>query len=105
MGYWEGTDVRRDRGMSTQHTTQPLSDERLTTAETNVDATAQDMDALADVIAMPNVDAPSWYQRNSGALPKSDAGMADTHRRTQLPKPENDDSDPLMDRIRSIFKR
>ncbi len=91
--------------MSTQHTTQPLSDDRLETTDAPTDEYSLEVESLADVIEMPNADAPSFYQRNSGALPKSDAGMADTHRRTQLPRPENDDTEPLVDRIRSIFRR
>ena len=91
--------------MSTQHTTQPLSDDRLETTDAPRDEYTPEVESLADVIEMPNADAPSFYQRNSGALPKSDAGMADTHRRTQLPRPENDDTEPLVDRIRSIFRR
>ena len=105
MGEMEGADVRRDRGMSTQHTTQPLSDDRLETTDAPTDEMTVEVEPLADVIAMPNVDAPSWYQRNSGALPKSEEGMAETHRRNQLPKPENDDTEPLVDRLRSIFGR
>ena len=122
--------------MSTQHTTQPLSEDRYDVEEAALDveslvaaldvepvSASMDIEAfrgpveidmypqavetepLAEVVEIGDADAPSWYQRNSGALPKSEAGMADTHRRNHLPRPENDDSDGLMDRIRSVLGR
>lgn len=118
--------------MSTQHTTQPLSEDRYDVGEAAPDnhaleveslTSALDIDSfrgpveidtfpqavetepLAEVVEIGDADAPSWYQRNSGALPKSEAGMADTHRRNHLPRPENDDSGGLMDRIRSVLHR
>ena len=105
MGEMEGADVRRDRGMSTQNTTQPLSDDRIEPELPQPDSASQVVEPVDDIIAMSDIDAPSWYQRNSGALPKSEAGMADTHRRTRLPKPENDDTEPFLDRIRAMFDR
>lgn len=60
---------------------------------------------LADVIELPISDAPSFYQRNSGDLPKANTGLTDAHRRAQLPAPENQDSEPLMDRIKSLLRR
>lgn len=60
---------------------------------------------LAEVIELPVSDAPSFYQRNSGSLPKSETGMGDTHRRSTLPKPENDDTTTMMDRVRGLLRR
>lgn len=61
--------------------------------------------ALAEVIELPRADAPSFYQRNSGSLPKSAAGMSDAHRRAQLPTPDNSDPDSLMDKLRRLVRR
>lgn len=60
---------------------------------------------LAEVIELPISTAPSFYQRNSGALPRANTGLTDAHRRAHLPAPENQDSEPLVDRIRSLFRR
>ena len=60
---------------------------------------------LAEVIELPISDQPSFYQRNSGALPKANTGLTDAHRRAQLPAPENQDSVSLVDRIRSLIRR
>jgi hypothetical protein len=65
----------------------------------------EDLDILAEVIELPINSAPSFYQRNSGALPKSGAGMSDAHRRTQLPKPDNSDVTSFKERLRGIFNR
>ncbi len=77
--------------MSTQHTAQAVT--TITEPE------------LAEVIELPISDAPSFYQRNSGALPRANNGLTDAHRRAQLPAPENDDTQPLLDRIRSLLRR
>jgi len=60
---------------------------------------------LAEVIELPISDQPSFYQRNSGALPKSNHGLTAAHRRAQLPAPKTQDSEPLVDRIRSLLRR
>lgn len=78
--------------MSTHNTARPLTAE-LMAAE------------LAEVIELPGIDAPSFYQRNSGSLPKSEEGMADAHRRTQLPTPDNTDPETLVDKIKNLFAR
>ncbi len=72
--------------------------------------TAQSMafdapDDLAEIIELPVSDAPSFYQRNSGALPRAEAGLTDAHRRTQLPTPENTETTSIADRLRSILRR
>lgn len=64
-----------------------------------------DVDLFADVLERPVSDAPSFYQRNSGALPKADAGMSDAHRRTQLPTPQNSDVTSFKDRLLGLFNR
>ena len=79
--------------MSTHNTAEPIADDDGFYFE------------LAEVIELPASDAPSFYQRNSGSLPKSDQGMSDAHRRTQLPKPENSDTTSIADRVRSLLKR
>jgi hypothetical protein len=62
-------------------------------------------DDLAEIIELPVNDAPSFYQRNSGALPRAEAGLTDAHRRTRLPRPENTETTSIVDRLRSILGR
>jgi hypothetical protein len=78
--------------MSTQNTAKDI-----TTADTYSE--------LAEVIELPISTAPSFYQRNSGALPRANTGLTDAHRRARLPTAENHDSEPLIDRIRSLLRR
>lgn len=65
----------------------------------------EDPEMLAEVIDLPVSDAPSFYQRNSGALPKSHAGMTDAHRRTELPRPDNSDTTTLKERLLGLLNR
>jgi hypothetical protein len=67
--------------------------------------TIESDEELAEVIELPISDAPSFYQRNSGALPKANTGLTDAHKRAQLPAPQNDDTEPLIDRIKSLLRR
>jgi hypothetical protein len=53
----------------------------------------------------PVSNAPSFYQRNSGSLPKSGAGMSDAHRRNQLPTPQNIERDTIGDKLRRFLSR
>jgi len=62
-------------------------------------------ETLADVIELPGADAPSFYQRNSGYLPKATGGMSDAHRRNRLPTPDNSETGSFFDRIRGMFGR
>lgn len=62
-------------------------------------------EVLAEVIELPGADAPSFYQRNSGYLPKSAGGMSDAHRRNRLPSPDNSETRSFFDRIRGMFGR
>ncbi len=62
-------------------------------------------DDLAEVIELPGTDTPSFYQRNSGSLPRANAGITDSHRREKLPTPENSDKTSLGDTIRSLLRR
>ena len=64
-----------------------------------------DDDELAEVIELPGVNAPSFYQRNSGSLPRSNNGITDSHRREKLPKPANPDPGSVFDTIRSLLRR
>lgn len=64
-----------------------------------------DVDDLAEVIELHGVNAPSFYQRNSGSLPKANTGITDAHRRSDLPRPENSDKDSFGDIVRKVFKR
>ena len=63
-----------------------------------------DDDKLAEIIERPVSDAPSFYQRNSGSLPKSETDIT-AHRRSELPTPESPDTVSLMDSIRSLLRR
>ena len=65
----------------------------------------EDFAILAEVIELPINTAPSFYQRNSGALPKSGNGMSDAHRRTQLPTPDNSDVTSFKERMLGLFNR
>ena len=60
---------------------------------------------IDDAFDAPLTDAPSWYQRNSGALPKSQNGMGEVQRRSVLPKSVEPEPDSLVDRIRSLVRR
>ena len=60
---------------------------------------------LAEVIELPGVNAPSFYQRNSGSLPRANTGITDSHRREKLPKPDNSEPGSIFDTIRSILRR
>ena len=64
-----------------------------------------DEDDLAEVIELPGVNAPSFYQRNSGSLPRSNRGITDSHRREKLPKPDNSEPGSVFDTIRSLLRR
>ena len=64
-----------------------------------------DEDDLAEVIELPGINAPSFYQRNSGSLPRANTGITDSHRREKLPKPDNSEAGSLVDAIRSILRR
>jgi hypothetical protein len=87
----EGADVRRER-MSMHNATEPI-------------IPSDGYEILAEVIELPGVDAPSFYQRNSGYLPKASGGMSDAHRRNQLPRPDNTQTTSLVDKIRGMFGR
>lgn len=65
----------------------------------------EDLEILAEVIELPINSAPSYYQRNSGALPKSGGGMSDAHRRTELPKPQYSDQTSFKERLLGLFNR
>lgn len=75
--------------MSTQFNSEPIVD----TAE---------VDYLAEVIDLP-VDGPSFYQRNSAALPSADKGMSDAHRRASLPSPSYDNDESFSDKIKRML--
>lgn len=77
----------------------------MSTHETARPILGDDEDLLAEVIELPISNAPSFYQRNSGALPKSNSGLTDAHRRTELPRPENSDTTSLKDRFLGLFNR
>lgn len=78
--------------MSTHNTAKPIPQE-------------DDGELLAEVIELPAPDAPSFYQRNSGALPRAEAGLSDAHRRTQLPRPDNNDTITVKDRLLGLLNR
>ena len=94
IGLWgmEGADAPEGNTMSTHEFAQPRIGDG-------------DPELLAEVIDLPVNDAPSFYHRNSGALPKSEAGMGDAHRRTELPRPDNSDTVTLKDRVLGLLNR
>ena len=60
-------------------------------------------DSLADVIPLPSSDAQSYYQRNTGALPRIGVRSSDLNRRSSLPSPVNTDSNGIVDRIKDLL--
>ena len=90
--------------MSTQHTAQSLPHEEAVDDELTTEL-AIEVDDLADVVELSEADDRSWYQRNSGELPKSEQGMASSHRRRELPTPQFEDRVSFTDRIRGLLNR
>ena len=68
-------------------------------AASHLAATAAD-DHLAEVIRHPSSEHLSYYQRNTGALPKIGVRSSDLHRRSSLPSPVNTDGDGFFGRIK-----
>jgi len=66
------------------------------------DATAAD-DGLAEVIPLPSSEVQSFYQRNTGALPRIGQRSSDLHRRSSLPSPVNEDPDGIFTRIKNFI--
>ncbi len=65
-----------------------------------------DPDILAEVIPLQRLDPPSFYQRNSGALPRIGQRSSISHQRAFLPSPVNSGPDGLFERIRDgLFER
>jgi len=60
-------------------------------------------DSLAEVIPLPSTDKQSYYQRNTGALPKIGVRSSEIHRRSSLPSPVNTDSNRFVERIRNLL--
>jgi hypothetical protein len=59
-------------------------------------------DGLAEVIPLLSTEVPSFYQRNTGALPRIGQRSSDLHRRATLPSPVNEDSDGIFQRIKKF---
>lgn len=59
----------------------------------------------ADVIPFRGVESESFYQRNSGSLPRINGGITDSHRRSKLPKPDNPESGSFLETVRSLLSR
>ena len=57
------------------------------------------------VIEAPHSDTLSFYQRNSGSLPKSAGGMGDVQRRSQLPSPTAPEPATFMEKIKGLVSR
>lgn len=64
---------------------------------------AEPGDGLAEVITLPPTDRQSYYQRNTGALPKIGVRSSELHRRSSLPSPVNIDSNGFVDKIRNLL--
>ena len=78
--------------MSTYSNAQPISP-------------TDESDDLAEVIELPAANIPSFYQRNSGSLPKANTGITEAHRRSELPRPDNTEKDSLRDAVRRFLRR
>ncbi len=65
-----------------------------------------DPDTLAKVIPLQRLEAPSFYQRNSGALPRIGQRSLISHQRAFLPSPVNSPPEGVFERIRNgLFER
>ncbi|MFV2001295.1 MAG: hypothetical protein ACC654_13110 [Acidimicrobiia bacterium] len=62
-----------------------------------------DHEVLAEVIPLQGLDVPSFYQRNTGALPRIGRRSSDLNRRGGLPTPVNSDGDGFIERIKDFF--
>ncbi len=60
-------------------------------------------EVLAEVIPLQGLDIPSFYQRNTGALPRIGQRSADLNSRGALPTPVNVESDGFIERIKDFF--
>jgi hypothetical protein len=60
-------------------------------------------DDLAEVIPLTSTDVPSFYQRNTGALPRIGHRSSDLHRRSTLPSPVNEGPDGIFDKIKKFI--
>jgi len=60
-------------------------------------------EVLAEVIPLQGLDIPSFYQRNTGALPRIGRRSSDLNRRDALPTPVNVDGDGFIERIKDFF--
>ena len=57
---------------------------------------------LADVIQMPNTEHPSFYTRNTAALPRLDEANAGNYRRASLPTPVEPEPDTVLNRFKAF---
>jgi len=62
-----------------------------------------DHEVLAEVIPLQGLDVPSFYQRNTGSLPRIGRRSSDLNRRDTLPTPVNSDGNGFIERIRGFF--
>ena len=60
-------------------------------------------EVLADVIPLQGLDVPSFYQRNTGRLPRIGNRSSELNRRGALPTPVNTGGDSFVDRIKDFF--
>jgi len=60
-------------------------------------------ETLAEVIPLQGLDVPSFYQRNTGALPQIGHRSSELNRRGALPTPVNSDGNNLIERIKDFF--
>lgn len=60
-------------------------------------------EVLAEVIPLQGLDVPSFYQRNTGALPRIGRRSSDINRRGALPTPVNSDGANVIERIKDFF--
>ena len=70
---------------------------------TQASAPHGEADWFDDALDAPLPDAPSWYQRNSGSLPKSRNGMGDAQRRSELPRSVAEEPEGLVSRFRTLL--
>jgi len=61
-------------------------------------------EVLADVIPLPNIQVPSFYQKSGRRLPRLESGGAAAYTRASLPKPVEPEPETVIARLRDFFR-
>ncbi|GMQ92818.1 MAG: hypothetical protein BMS9Abin12_0295 [Acidimicrobiia bacterium] len=61
-------------------------------------------EVLADVIPLPNVQVPSFYQKSGRRLPRLDSGGSAAYTRASLPTPVKPEPETVIARLKDFFR-